>query len=171
MLLYSCTLDQSLFTRYQTNTAVFNWSPCIYLFITLLIDIFYIFIINLFSYMYYMSNFHIQLSTRNIYLGIGLYLSWLWRYLSQRGVGKIVFFFFALEIGTLSQNAIIIAQKTFICTPEHFYRASCIYNVIRNHMQIVFEEMSSWTLLTMYLGAKTFWTKYSKYVRTYIMRI
>ena len=26
---------------------------------------------------------------------------------------------------------------------------------LRNHMRIVFEEMSSWTPLTMYLGMKT----------------
>ena len=41
-------------------------------------------------------------------------------------------------------------------------------------MRMVFEEMSSWTSLTMYLGMKTtFETKYieSKYVRTFIMRI
>ena len=32
---------------------------------------------------------------------------------------------------------------------------------LRNHMRIVFEEMSSWTALTMYLGMKTtFYTKY-----------
>ena len=26
--LYTCTLDKSLFTRYQKNTALVNWSPC-----------------------------------------------------------------------------------------------------------------------------------------------
>ena len=30
-----------------------------------------------------------------------------------------------------------------------------IYTALRNHMRIVFEEMSSWTPLTMYLGMKT----------------
>ena len=36
-----------------------------------------------------------------------------------------------------------------------------IYTALRNHMWIVFEEMSSWTALTMYLGTKTtFQTKY-----------
>ena len=45
---------------------------------------------------------------------------------------------------------------------------------LRNHMRIVFEKMSSWTPLTMYLGMQTtFETKYikSKYFRTFIMRI
>ena len=27
-LLYKCTLDKSLFTRYQKHMAMFNWSPC-----------------------------------------------------------------------------------------------------------------------------------------------
>ena len=36
-----------------------------------------------------------------------------------------------------------------------------IYTALRNHMRIVFEGMSSWTSLTMYLGMKTtFQTKY-----------
>ena len=35
------------------------------------------------------------------------------------------------------------------------------YTALRNHNRIVFEEMSSWTALTMHLGMKTtFYTKY-----------
>ena len=44
----------------------------------------------------------------------------------------------------------------------------------RNHNRIVFQEMSSWTPLTMYLGMKTaFQTKYikRKYVRIFIVMI
>ena len=56
---------------------------------------------------------------------------------------------------------------------------NCIHDILyatalRNHMRIVFEEMSSWTALTMYLGMKTiFETKYiwSKYVRIFLMVI
>ena len=29
VLLYTCTQDKPLFTRYQKHTAMFNWSPCI----------------------------------------------------------------------------------------------------------------------------------------------
>ena len=32
---------------------------------------------------------------------------------------------------------------------------SCFDTALRNHNRIVFEEMSSWTPLTMYLGMKT----------------
>ena len=49
-----------------------------------------------------------------------------------------------------------------------------IHAALRNHMRIVFEEMSSWTPLTMDLGMKTtFWTKYikRKYVRIFITMI
>ena len=45
---------------------------------------------------------------------------------------------------------------------------------LRNHMRIVFDEMSSWIPLTMYLWMKTtFWTKYvlSKYGWIFIMMI
>ena len=28
MLLYTCSLDESLFSSYQKNTDMFNWSPC-----------------------------------------------------------------------------------------------------------------------------------------------
>ena len=45
---------------------------------------------------------------------------------------------------------------------------------LRNHMRIVFKEMSSWTPLTMYLGMKTTSkTKYiiCKFVRIFIMMI
>ena len=44
---------------------------------------------------------------------------------------------------------------------------------LRNHMRKVFEDMSSWTALTMYLGMKTtFQAEYikSKCVRTFIMK-
>ena len=37
-----------------------------------------------------------------------------------------------------------------------------ISTVLRNHMRIVFEEMLSWTPLTMYLGMKT--TLKTKYI-------
>ena len=30
-LLYTGTLDKALFTRYQEPTAMFNWSPCMYI--------------------------------------------------------------------------------------------------------------------------------------------
>ena len=56
---------------------------------------------------------------------------------------------------------------------EYFY-VFLIDTALRNHMRIVFEEMSSWTPLTMYLGMKTtFETKKikSKFVHTFIMRI
>ena len=45
---------------------------------------------------------------------------------------------------------------------------------LHNHIRIVFDDMSSWTHLTICLGMKTtFYTKYiqSKYVRTFITRI
>ena len=35
----------------------------------------------------------------------------------------------------------------------HFGSKQC--TALRNHMQIVFEKMSSWTALIMYLGMKT----------------
>ena len=45
--------------------------------------------------------------------------------------------------------------------PENASNFYTLHTALRNHMRIVFDEMSSWTPLTMYLGMKTiFHTKY-----------
>ena len=58
--------------------------------------------------------------------------------------------------------------------PVHCTMYGLYCTALRNHMRIVFEGMSSWTPLTMYLGMNTtFLTKYilNKYVRIFIMII
>ena len=69
---------------------------------------------------------------------------------------------------------IVLVRKSDI--PELGHGAevrACYPTALNNHMRVIFEEMSSWTALTMYLGMKTtFYTKYiyRKYVRVFIMK-
>ena len=69
------------------------------------------------------------------------------------------------------RSAVLLLEEMHPCQQ---YKEQGFLQRIRNHMRIVFEEMSSWTALTMNLGMKTkFYTKYiySKCVRTFITRI
>ena len=60
-------------------------------------------------------------------------------------------------------SRLVTLMKSCRYKPPLSIKRKCIYiyAALRNHMWIVFEEMSSWTALTIYLGTKTtFQTKY-----------
>ena len=50
-------------------------------------------------------------------------------------------------------------QKNGIFIKQPFLKKDYGSTGLRNHMRIVFEEMSSWTPFTMYLGIKTTFKK------------
>ena len=52
-------------------------------------------------------------------------------------------------------DTLVMQKDSVIAEHSDCGQVSHLHTALRNNMQIVFEEMSSWTPLTMYIGMKT----------------